>query len=458
MFIRPEMSTSKIRELADTLVDFEGQLANLTTPPEHSQDISTVYKRVNISVLESDFPMFPLLQLLQKEFNLVNITIKAGEVIEFYCSDYYEKLIKFLEEADSTTFFNYVGMKLLLGVAAFASKGVHEAQFAIEKMQYGVETYVPRWRECMDFVNSELAVIAGYFYVQHKFTPHAKKEVEDLIERLKRVFQKNLRDSKWMDEKTKSHAVDKLLKMEAKIGYPDWLLNTSYLEELGNFIPQLDHNGPYIDIRLAKRNNNLIHSLKLLRKPYNKSAEWAALPTVVNAFHNWHANEMVYPSAILQIPIYEYGLPRSLNFGAIGSIVGHEMTHGFDAQGSEFDSNRELRNWWTNSSRQVFEEKAMCFVRQYSNISDPEAETQLDGYHTVNEDIADNGGLRTAFQTWCSLNTKKDLKWRIQYDQHSLNRYRVNVPMKNMEEFSNVFKCQPGDPMNPKHNDRCILW
>ncbi|XP_077557465.1 neprilysin-1-like isoform X2 [Haemaphysalis longicornis] len=493
LFIRPKIRPPKSRELADKLVKFEGQLANLTTPPEQRRDISAHYKRVKISALAKDFPNFPLLLLLNNEFKIVNITIMAGEYIEFYCTDYYKKMMKFLEDADTTTFFNYVGLKLLLGVAAFASKGVREAAFALEKVKHGVHIQVPTWRECMAFVNSELTIIAGYFYVQRKFTPHAKQEVEDLIKKLTWVFNKTIRDSNWMDEKTRYHAVQKLLKMKAKIGYPTWLLNTSYLEELGQYIPPLDLKGPYIDIRMAIQKNNLARSLKILREPYRKTTEWPGGPTVVNAFYAENTNEMVFPSAVLQIPYYEYGLPRSLNFGAIGSVVGHEMTHGFDALGSQFDGDGELRNWWSNESRKEFEERAMCFVRQYSKIDDPVAETKLDGYNTVNEDIADNGGLRTAFKAykkflkeecndkdtrlpglehlsgkqlffianamiWCSLSTKKELQWRIQYDTHSLNRYRVNVPMKNMKEFSEVFDCKPGTPMNPRRNKTCTLW
>ncbi|XP_054931289.1 neprilysin-2-like [Dermacentor andersoni] len=200
---------------------------------------------------------------------------------------------------------------------------------------------------------------------------------------------------------------------------------------------------------------------------------------------------MVFPSGILQGVFYQFGLPRSLSFGAIGTVVGHEMTHGFDDTGSQFDADGRLKQWWTDQTRTQFDQKAKCFIEQYGNITDEEANMTLNGINTVGENIADNGGIRMAYQAyerllkeeykgvdtrlpglthlsgnqlffiaeamvWCSRYRKKMRQLQIQYDPHSPAEYRVNIPMQNMEEFATVFKCANDSKMNPEK--RCRLW
>uniref|UniRef100_A0A6G4ZVJ7 Putative m13 family peptidase n=1 Tax=Rhipicephalus microplus TaxID=6941 RepID=A0A6G4ZVJ7_RHIMP len=237
--------------------------------------------------------------------------------------------------------------------------------------------------------------------------------------------------------------------------------------------------------------NKWIQEMKKLRRPYDRNAEWLEGAAVVNAFYNPSANEMVFPAGILQGIFYEYGVPRSLNFGAIGMVVGHEMTHGFDDTGSQFDADGALKQWWSNKTREEFMNRTKCFEYQYGNITDKETNMTLNGKNTVGENIADNGGLRLSFEayknlleveygnvdtrlkgmenvtgkqlfflsngmTWCSLTRPEYLKVLIQYDPHSPGRYRVNLPMSNMKAFSETFNCTANSTMNPTH--RCHLW
>lgn len=233
--------------------------------------------------------------------------------------------------------------------------------------------------------------------------------------------------------------------------------------------------------------------LDKLRKTYDADKTWFEGPAVVNAFYNPNGNEMVYPAAILQGVFYQYGLPRSVNMGAIGSVMGHELTHGFDDQGSQYDAKGRLREWWSNASRQKYREKSECFVKQYGSIHDKEAGMTLNGENTLGENIADNGGLRTAFRaykniikeesggkdtrlkgledvpgeklffisnalTWCSLMRPEMKQQIIQYEAHSPGEYRANIPMRNMAEFSKVFNCPAHSKMNPDRNETCVLW
>ncbi|XP_049274821.1 neprilysin-1-like isoform X1 [Rhipicephalus sanguineus] len=195
---------------------------------------------------------------------------------------------------------------------------------------------------------------------------------------------------------------------------------------------------------------------------------------------------MLYPSAILQKPFYESGLPRAINYGSMGMTIGHEMSHGFDDQGSQFDGDGRLQDWWSSETLEKFVRKSRCFQYQYGNITDNTTGTPLDGQNTLGENIADNGGLRMAFKafallhddtrleglnisakrlffiayamTECEVRTTESLRMQIEYDEHSPSEYRVNVPLKNMQAFSTVFNCSVNAPMNLSNEQRCILW
>ncbi|XP_075528282.1 neprilysin-1-like isoform X4 [Dermacentor variabilis] len=315
--------------------------------------------------------------------------------------------------------------------------------------------------------------------------------VEDLTRRIMAAFNESLHTLKWMDNKTRAAAETKLSKMGTKIGYPNWLFNTTYIENLYNFVPKLSLNAPYGEMMYSIAQNNWKQELLKLRKPYDKDAEWIVGAAVVNAFYSASSNEMVFPSGILQGVFYEHGLPRSINFGAVGMVVGHEMTHGFDDKGSQFDAEGALKQWWTNETRAEFMKRTKCFVYEYGNITDKEANMTLNAKNTVGENIADNGGLRMAFEAysqllekkykrvdtrlkgledvsgkqlfflsnamvWCRLCRREYLKLQIQYDPHSPGPYRVNVPMSNLKAFSETFNCPANSTMNRK--DRCSLW
>uniref|UniRef100_A0A131YKP8 Gluzincin n=1 Tax=Rhipicephalus appendiculatus TaxID=34631 RepID=A0A131YKP8_RHIAP len=294
-----------------------------------------------------------------------------------------------------------------------------------------------------------------------------------------------------MDNDTISAAEEKLKKMISKIGYPSWLLNTTYLDELYKYVPNLNISSSFLDMASYIDANNWKRQLSHLGQKYDAESVWIVGPAIVNAFYNPSANEMVYPSGILQGAFYQYGLPRSLNFGAIGMVVGHEMTHGFDDTGSQFNADGALKQWWTNETRTKFNDKAKCFIEQYGNITDEEANMTINGVNTVGENIADNGGLRMAYKAyerllegecggedtrlpglehlsgrqlffigeamvWCTRMRKERRQHLIQYDPHSPDYLRVNIPMQNMEEFSTVFNCPANSTMNA--SNRCVLW
>ncbi|XP_077500969.1 neprilysin-1-like isoform X1 [Amblyomma americanum] len=489
-FMRPNISDWELTELSDTIVDFEGQLANLTAPPEERRDFRKIYNRVTIRELQENFTNVRLHDLLTKQFSRVNITLCVNKTVELYALKYYSRLNTFLECADPDTLYNYAGLKVMLGLAAHVSERFRNASFELTRAMSGVVADKPRWEKCLGIVNAMMPEIVGLLYVEHKFSEEAKQEVKDLAKRLMAVFNETLQSAEWMDNETRKTAEAKLAKMGTKIGYPDWLHNTTYLEELYRFVPQLGSNCTFAEMLRFIARNHWVQQILKLPEPYDKDAEWLVGPAFVNAFYNPSNNEMVYPSGVLQGALYKRGLPSSVNYGAIGMVVGHEMTHGFDDMGSQFDADGALKQWWTNDTRAHFEEKAKCFQYQYGNITDQAANMSLNGRNTVGENIADNGGLRMAFRAynrllkegaenetrlagledlsgqqlffiangmvWCSNSRPEYLRQLIQYDPHSPHRYRVNVPMGNMEAFSIAFNCPSNSTMILKN--RCTLW
>ncbi|XP_070381729.1 neprilysin-1-like [Dermacentor albipictus] len=531
--MKPNFSEDVLSGLADTLVDFEGQLANLTTPPEQRRNILDIYERTTIGELQKNFsakhgssirastavfvfvspsviselngilgfyaptpqhddkarrsggllinfyhqeilnasPMLnnilnskllwiPLLHMLNKQLSLVNITLTENETVELYAKEYYSKLDRFLQCIDCNTLFNFAGLREILGWAAHASESFRNASFELDQASSGVQVKKARWKTCVDTMNRMMPEIVGYLYVLENFREEAKKEVEDLVSRLMTTFNETIRNSDWMDNKTKYAAEDKLAKMGSKIGYPKWQLNVTYLEQLYKQVPNLNLSSSFLDMSYYISENNYMRKLLMLRQPYDKENVWFTGAAVVNAFYSPDSNEMVFPSGILQGVLYQYGLPRSLSFGAIGMVVGHEMTHGFDDTGSQFDADGRLKQWWTNETRTQFDQKAQCFIDQYGNITDEEANRTLNGKNTVGENIADNGGIRMAYKAyerllqeecrgedtrlpgltnlsgkqlffiaeamvWCSRFRKEKRQFQIQYDPHSPEKYRA---------------------------------
>ncbi|XP_049514430.1 neprilysin-1-like [Dermacentor silvarum] len=490
-FMKPNLTDAKLAVLSDKLLDFEGKLANLTAPPEERRDLLEIYHRTTIDELERNFSNIPIRALLQKQFDNVNITLAHNETVELFALKYYEKLNEFLRRSDVDTLYNYAGLRRMLRWAATVSREFREVSFKLRKVKEGVQVERPRWQICVDEVNDDMPDIVGKLYVERKFSPEAKKEVQDLVRRLMAVFNESLQRFQWMDKTTREAAEAKLTKMATKIGYPDWLFNTTYIEELYKFVPKLLLNGSYGAMMYALSRNHWKQEMLKLRRPYNRDAAWQVGPAVVNAFYSPNANEMMFPSGILQGVFYEHGLPRSINFGAIGTVVGHEMTHGFDDTGSQFDADGALKQWWTKHTRTEFMERTKCFVYEYGNITDMQVNMTLNGKNTVGENIADNGGLRLAFEAYkrlleveyknidtrlkgleefsgeqlffianamvmCTLSRPEYVKEQIQYDPHSPSQYSVNVPISNLADFSNTFNCPANSTMNRK--DRCTFW
>ncbi|XP_033126571.1 endothelin-converting enzyme 1-like [Anneissia japonica] len=306
---------------------------------------------------------------------------------------------------------------------------------------------------------------------------------EEMVTGIKEAFSENLEDVDWMDDKTKRVAKDKANAIIDKIAYPDWIERPADLDEYYNksVIHEKDFFGNILNVRRFFTYKMLIRR----RQPVDKS-EWEMKPSEVNAYYSASTNNIVFPIGIFQRPFFGANYPMSINYGGIGMVIGHELTHGFDNEGHEFDKYGNLFNWWANSSLEAFQKRSQCFIKQYSQFNVDG--NYFDGIYTLGENIADNGGLLLAYkaykawqnnnhetktlvglnltsdqqffvgfsQIWCTYYTPKYLKQAILTDPHTVAKYRVIGSLSNSKEFSEAFKCSSDKAMNPE--DKCKLW
>ncbi|CAG8656174.1 33399_t:CDS:2, partial [Racocetra persica] len=315
----------------------------------------------------------------------------------------------------------------------------------------------------------------------------------EMITSIKKAFVNRLPDLDWLDDKTRKLAVEKVDAIIQKIGYPTKSPNTSDPISLQDYyrnvkFDQDDYFGNLLSSHLWA--SDILW--KEVGKPVNRDS-WYMSPQTVNAYYNPTGNEIVFPAGILQFPFFSSKAPEYINYGAIGAVIGHELTHGFDNNGRQYDATGRLTQWWSNATIENFKEKAECFVDQYSSytINDTKGEpVHLNGRLTLGENLADNGGLREAYDAWYTRykndsdreynnyllpgfdNLTREQLFFIAYghswcskirpetavhtDPHSPPAWRVNGVLRNSPKFSEVFKCKPGSKMNPVK--KCALW
>uniref|UniRef100_A0A8P4K2J4 Neprilysin n=1 Tax=Dicentrarchus labrax TaxID=13489 RepID=A0A8P4K2J4_DICLA len=336
------------------------------------------------------------------------------------------------------------------------------------------------WRQCALYVNNNLDNAVGRLYVQEAFSEKSK---ELMIKDIRQVFISNLDDLTWMDAETKKAAEEKARAIRERIGYSDNIMDDEYLnneyKDLGysaeEYFENILQNLEYVQ---KKR-------LRKLRVKVNKE-EWVTGAAVVNAFYSSSKNQIVFPAGILQPPFFSKGQAKSLNYGGIGMVIGHEITHGFDDNGRNYDKDGDLKDWWTPDSTQRFLELSKCIVNQYGNFSwDLANGLHLNGNNTLGENIADNGGIRQAYknyvkehgeepplpgidlshnqlfflnfaQVWCGTHRPEQAVNSIKVDVHSPGKFRVLGSLQNFPEFAKAFSCNKSSYMVP--DNTCRVW
>jgi endothelin-converting enzyme/putative endopeptidase len=355
-----------------------------------------------------------------------------------------------------------------------SSAFVNENFAFYEKTLRGQEQLKPRWKRCTEDIDDYLGEALGQAYVEKYFSPQAKQEAVKIVKQIQGAMEQDIKSLPWMSAATREQALAKLHGMADKIGYPDKWRDYSKLE-----IVRGDNLGNFQRARQFEFNRQLAK----IGKPVDRG-EWDMSPPTVNAYYNPQMNDINFPAGVLQPPAFDLNSDAAPNYGDTGGTVGHELTHGFDDEGRQFDAQGNLRDWWTPEDGKEFEKRAACISNQYSNYTIID-DIKINGKLTLGEDVADLGGLLLAYmawkqdtknqklepiegltpeqrffvgygQSWCGKVRDESKRLRATIDPHSPEKYRTNGVVSNMPEFQEAFHCKAGSPM--VNQNRCRVW
>jgi putative endopeptidase len=374
----------------------------------------------------------------------------------------------------------YLRWHLINAAAEELSKDFVDEDFNFnERTLRGTEKIKPRWKRVISSTDDAIGEALGKLYVAFYFPPEAKARALELVNNLKEALADRIKTLEWMDEPTKQEALKKLAAMGVKIGYPDKWLDYSLLPV---------DRGPFVLNAIRASKFETTRELNKIGKPVDPT-EWGITPPTVNAYYNPNMNEVVFPAGILQPPFFYANADDAVNYGGIGAVIGHEMTHGFDDQGRQFDAAGNLRDWWTPESAAKFKERSQAIVKQYSEY-EPLPGLHINGELTQGENIADLGGVKLAYAAlqkaldnhpeerdkkidgltpeqrfflsfatiWKSKQRDEDLKLRLNTDPHSPARYRVDGTLSNLAEFQKAFGLPDNCPMIRPPDKRVNIW
>ncbi|KAJ0177356.1 hypothetical protein K1T71_007365 [Dendrolimus kikuchii] len=472
-----------VRTGAEQLINFEIKLARITSAPEDRRNVSELYRRMPLKKLETLVPQVKWRKYL---CIVMNRTVHSDETIVLFALNYVRHLVQLIEETDPATLSNYLLWRFVRHRVNNLDDRFQSAKQQFYFKLFGREQSPPRWKNCVSQVNSNMGMALGSMFVRKYFDEMSKNDTLTMTREIQKSFKELLHLTDWIDDKTKKLAAHKVDAMMLRIGYPDFILNKN----------ELDERYKEVKIHPDKYFENILNILQHLTKmeqsrigqPVNKTL-WNTAPAVVNAYYSRNKNQIMFPAGILQPPFYHRHFPRSLNYGGIGVVIGHEITHGFDDKGRLFDCDGNLHRWWSDTAIEAFHRRAQCLIDQYGQYVVPEVNMKLDGVNTQGENIADNGGVKQAFraylhwvkrngvagetlpglnhthtqlfflnfaQVWCGAMRPEAMRNKLKTAVHSPGRFRVIGTLSNSHDFAREFRCAPGSPMNPTH--KCTVW
>jgi putative endopeptidase len=406
--------------------------------------------------------------------------VNAPKISELNVSnpDFFKQVNQLLESESLDAWKTYVSWHLLDGASPWLSKPFVDANFKMQQALTGQSEIKPRWKRCVASVDDELGEALGQRYVDVTFGAEGKQRMLKMVEALEKSLSEDIQDLSWMSDETKKQAHVKLSAIRNKIGYPDVWRDYSSVkivrgDLLGNFLRANEFE--------ARRDVNKIG------KPLDRN-EWGMTPPTVNAYYSPPRNEIVFPAGILQPPFFDKNADDATNFGSIGVVIGHELTHGFDDQGRKYDPQGNLRDWWTPEDGKKFEERASCVANEYSGFTAID-DLKLNGRLTLGENTADNGGARIALaalrhyiaddktgkasqtidgytpeqrfylgyaRIWCELRRPELVRAMVTTNPHSPGKWRVDGVVQNVDDFEHAFSCKAGDAMVSQN--ACRVW
>ena len=460
------------KDVADNAVFVEEILARNSWTREQERDILSLYNPYSTADLEKAFPGFPFAAYLSAR------GIPEQDKLIVAEPSFFQAFAAYFATADLKVLKDYVLAQVVSNGTNALSDDFYAASFDFYSRQMaGVKEQKPRWKRAMAVPNGILREAVGKMYVEKYFPESSKKQMLELVKNLQVALGEHIAELDWMSDATKAKAQEKLANFTVKIGYPDKWKDYSTLE--------VDPEKSYFENLLAASKWYVADNLSKLGKPTDKT-EWGMPPQMVNAYYNPTTNEICFPAAILQPPFFNPDADDAVNYGAIGVVIGHEMTHGFDDQGRLFDKDGNMNDWWTEEDAATFKAKSEKLVKQYSEVEILPG-VHANGVNTLGENIADHGGLSIAYTALHNAIAGKDVKpidgftpdqrfylgyatvWAQNItdeekarlnnlDVHSLGSNRVNVAVRNFQTFFDAFGIKEGDAMYRPEEERVHIW
>jgi putative endopeptidase len=454
---------------ANTVYDIEKQLAASHRTNVELRDVKANYNKLAVAELGKKHPNIGWTTLLN-ELGVKADSVNVGQTA------YYDKLNAMLKSVPVNDWKTYVKANALTSYSNFLSQPFVDASFEYTKALTGQAVKKTRAEEMTQAVDRSLGHALAQLYVKKYFPEEAKKRMAVLVDNLEKAFEARVDRLDWMSDSTKAKAKEKLYAFTEKIGYPDKWRDYSNVEV---------KRDSYFENRLSANKNDYAYMLAKVGQPVDRS-EWYTTPPTVTAYNNPPLNEIVFPAGILQSPYFDLYADDALNYGGIGMVIGHEITHSFDDQGAQYDKVGNVTNWWTKSDYEKFKAKTQQVIDQYNQF------TVLDSVHvkgalTVGENTADIAGVAIAYDAFKLTEQGKDTTkidgftpdqrffisiariWRVKTrdeflrmyvntNPHSPAKWRVNGPLMNFTPFYNAFNVQPGDKMYKPENERITVW
>lgn len=450
----------------------EDALAEFSWTSIQNRDYTKLYNPMSTSQIAATFKGFDFALFFK------SLGLPEQEKVIVQQPSFFNGFAKLYADTDLETLKDYLAAHLIMDASSYLSDDFYAADFDFfSTAMSGITEQKPRWKRAMSIPNSILGEAVGQMYVKKYFPEENKQKMLEIVGQLQKSLGEHIAALDWMSDKTKEYAEKKLSSFTVKIGYPDKWKDYSSL----TVDPKLSY---YDNIRSANA-WYVADNLSKLGQKTDKS-EWGMTPQTVNAYYNPTTNEICFPAAILQPPFFNIDADDAINYGAIGVVIGHEMTHGFDDQGRLFDAEGNMTNWWTAEDESKFKEKTAVLVKQYSEVEILPG-LHADGQLTLGENIADHGGVSIAYTAlhnalgdtlpadidgfnvdqrfflgfahlWAQNATDEEKARLTKLDVHSLAENRVNITVRNFPFFFKAFDIQEGDPMWRPESERVNIW
>jgi putative endopeptidase len=456
---------------AASILELETRLAKASLTNVELRDPANYYHIETLKSADEATPNFSWSRYFER------LGLEGMESFSYAQPDFFAEMNALLATADLDTWKAYLQWNLINNFSPYLSEAFVDQDFDFYgKTLRGTEELQPRWKRVVARTSSSLGEALGQVYVEQAFPPQTKARADKMIEDLRSTVATRIQNLDWMTDETKAQALAKLAAFNSKIGYPDQWRDYAKLD--------IERQSYVANVRAADA-FEMRRNLDKIGQPIDRD-EWGMSPQTVNAYYSPVMNEIVFPAAIMQPPMFDGEADDAINYGGMGSVIGHEFMHGFDDKGSQFDAQGNMENWWTDEDRQHFDERTKILVDQFGGFVAVD-DLHVNGELTLGENIGDLAGLTMAFyalqtalegnnpgeidgftpeqrfflswaQGWRKSYRPEALKLQVNTDPHSPAKFRVNGPLANMPEFAAAFGCKEDDPMALPADRRAEIW